>query len=193
MLLSFLSLTVSLISLQGLFPAPQQTPNSNQNSQTQRVQKENKTSQDSTYVINQTGRISVTPVPLPSGDGAWAVQIVTRGGFTGKGRGDLTLTSDGNLLRYGPDGSCSIKLSDETIKALTETVFAANSSNNNVALMQNYVCADCIVTAMVVTRRKADGDETLAASWDDPNQTKIPADVLNIYEAVMANKDCKLQ
>ena len=193
MLLSLLSLTISLLSVQALFPAPQQTPNSNQSSQTQRVQKENKTSQDSTYVINQTGRISVTPVPLPSGDSAWAVKIVTRGGFTGKGRGDLTLTSDGTLLRYGPNGSCSIKLPDETMKALTETVFAADSTNNTVELMQNNVCADCIVTAMVVTRRKADGDETLAASWDDPGQAKLSADMLNIYQAVMANKDCRLQ
>jgi len=193
MLLSFLSLTISLISVQSIFPAPQQMPNSNQSSQTQRVQKEKKASQDSAYVINQTGRISVTPVPLPPGDRAWAVQIVTAGGFTGKGKGNLTLTSDGTLLRDGPNGACSMKLPDETMKALTETVFAANAANNATESMDQRVCADCIVTAMVVTRRKADGDETLAASWDDPNQAKIAADMLNIYQAVMANKDCKLQ
>jgi len=191
--MTFISLAVSLISVQALSPAPQQAPNSNQSPQSQRVQKENKTSKDSTYVINQTGRVSVTPVPLPSGDRAWAVQIVTGGGFTGKGRGNLTLTSDGTLLRDGPNGSCSMRLPDETMKALTETVFAANAANNANASLDNQLCADCIVTAMVVTRRKADGDETLTASWDDPNQGKVAADMLNIYQAVIANKDCKLQ
>ena len=192
MLLSLLSLVISLIPVQALFPALQQVPGSNPDSQAQRVQKENKTSQDSTYVINQTGRISVTPVPLPSGDRAWAVQIVTTGGFTGKGRGNLTLTSDGTLLRDGPDGSCSMKLPDETMKALSETVFAANTTNNSEELIK-HVCSDCIVTAMVVTRRKSEGDETLTASWDDPNQARVATDMLNIYQAVMANKDCKLQ
>jgi hypothetical protein len=193
MLLYFLSLAISLISVQALFPAPQQAHNLNQSSQTQRVQKENKASQDSKYVINQIGRISITPVPLPAGDRAWAVQIVTTGGFTGKGRGNLTLTSDGTLLRDGPNGSCSMKLPDETMKALTETVFAASAINNAEELMAKYVCADCIVTAMVVTRRKTGGDETLTASWDDATQEKVAADMLNIYQAVMANGNCKVQ
>jgi len=192
MLLSLLPLTISLLSVQALFPTPQQAPNSNQSSQTQKVQKENKAQQNAPYIVNQTGRISVTPVPLPSGDRAWAVQIVTSGGFSGKGRGNLTLTSDGILLRDWPDGSCRMKLSDETMKPLTEAVFAANAPNKSEQLMNN-VCADCIVTAMLVTRRKSEGDETLAVSWDDPNQSKVAADMFNIYQAVMANKDCKLQ
>jgi hypothetical protein len=193
MLLSLLSLAISLLSVQVLFPSPQQAPKSNQSSQTQKVQKENKASQDSSYVINQTGRISVTPVPLPPGDSAWAVQIVTGGGFTGKGRGNLTLTSDGTLLQDGPNGSCSMKLPDETMKALTEAVFAINVTHNTEELTNKYVCADCIVTAMVVTRRKTEVNETISASWDDGTQAHVAADMLNIYQAVMANKDCKLQ
>jgi hypothetical protein len=146
-------------------------------------------------VINFPGTISVQPVPLPAGDRSWAVQIVTSGGFTGKGSGNITLTSDGTLQRFGPSGSCSTKLPDETMKAVTETVFAANYTYSTDALQERHTCADCIVTAMVVTRRKTVGDETttLAASWDDATQAKVAADMLNIYQAVMANKDCKLQ
>jgi hypothetical protein len=193
MLMKLLSLAISLVSVQTLFPAPQQTVDSNQISQTQRVQQNPKTSSDSTYVINLPGRISVNPIPLPEGDRAWAVQIVTTGGFTGKGRGNVTLTSDGTIQRFGPDGSCSIKLPDDTMKALTETVFAANSTYNTDGSVDRQICADCIVTALVVTRRKSGGDETLASSWDDATQAKVAADLLNIYQAVMANKDCKLQ
>jgi len=193
MLMKLLSLAISLVSVQTLFHAQQQNVDSNKSSQTQRVQQEPKTSSDSTYVINLPGRISVNPIPLPAGDRAWAVQIVTTGGFTGKGRGNVTLTSDGTLQLFGPDGSCSVKLADETMKALTETVFAANSTYNTDRLVDRQICADCIVTALVVTRRKTGGDETLASSWDDATQSKVAADLLNIYHAVMANKDCKLQ
>src|SRR5688572_1878222 len=31
------------------------------------------------------------PAELPEGDGAWVVQVVTRGGFAGGGRGDVTV------------------------------------------------------------------------------------------------------
>lgn len=193
MLMTSLSLAISLVSVQSLFPAPHLIVDFNQSSQTQRIQQEPKTSSDSTYVINLPGRVSVNPVPLPAGDRAWAVQVVTTGGFAGKGSGNVTLTSDGTLQRFGPDGSCSIKLSAEAMKALTETVFAANSSYNTDGLVDRQICADCIVTALVVTRRKTGGDETLASSWDDTSQAKVAADLLTIYQAVMANKDCKLQ
>jgi len=86
-----------------------------------------------------------------------------------------------------------MKLPSETMKALTETVFAANSGDTQV-LTDRQVCADCIVTAMVVTRRRTVGNEaTLAVSWDDSSYSKVSADLVNIYQAVMANKDCKLQ
>jgi hypothetical protein len=193
MLMTLLSLAISLVSVQPLFPAQHLIVDFTQSSQTQRIQQEPKTSSDSTYVINLPGKVSVNTIPLPAGDRAWAVQVVTTGGFTGKGRGNVTLTSDGTLQRFGPDGSCSIKLSAETMTALTETVFAANSTYNTDGLVDRLTCADCIVTAFVVTRRKTGGDETLASSWDDASQANVPADLLAIYKAVMANKDCKLQ
>lgn len=42
---------------------------------------------------------SVHAIPLPEGDGAWVLQIVSRGGITGRGAGDVVVISDGRLAR----------------------------------------------------------------------------------------------
>ena len=193
MLMTLLSLAISFVSVGSLCPLSQQATGSPQ-TQSHRVQQENKDFANSTFVLNLPMTVSVNPIPLPSGDNAWAVQIVSSGGFTGSGRGNVTLTSDGILIRFGPDGSCSRKLPDETMQALTKTVFAANATSNTDGLLSRLICPDCIATAMVVTRRRIAGDETTyAASWDDASQAKVAADMMNIYQAVMANKACNLQ
>src|ERR1044072_6992738 len=55
---------------------------------------------------------SYRPAGLPEGKDSWVVQVVTRGGFAGRGRGDVTLKSDGVM-------SCSPTVFDPCAGALT--------------------------------------------------------------------------
>ena len=152
MLMIVMSLAISLVPIQSVYSLPQSESRPNQTSQTNRVQQEKK---DTNYpmVLNLPSSVTVEPIALPAGDNAWAVQIVSRGGFAGSGRGDLTLTSDGNLIWNGPDGSCSRKLPDETMSALTKVVLAAEAPASSTERAAAGVCADCYVTGMILQQR----------------------------------------
>jgi hypothetical protein len=194
MLMMFMSLALTILPMQPHFLFAQQASGSNQTVQKVPAQQDKKDSTNTTYVLNQPRTVSVTPIPLPAGDNAWAIQIVSSGGITGTGRGNVTLTSDGVLMRFGADGSCTRKLPAETIQSLSKTVFAAIKTNNSDGPLDRLICPDCIVTAMVVQRREAAGDEiTLTAFWHDASEAKVAVDLLNIYQTVIANRDCRLQ
>jgi hypothetical protein len=191
MLMIALSLAISLIPTQSFVPLTQSGSGSNQTSQSSRVQKEKK---EPAYpmVLNLPSTVTVEPVALPPGENAWAVQIVSRGGFAGKGRGDLTLTSEGNLIWNGPDGSCSRKLSDETMNALAKIVFAVDAPPSSTERSPN-LCADCYVTGIILQYRAGSGVRAFSAIWDDPSQAKVSGNMIAVYEALMAQEGCKLQ
>ena len=191
MLMIALSLAISLVPTQSFVHLTQSGSGSNQTSQSSRVQKEKK---EPAYpmVLNLPSTVTVEPVALPPGENAWAVQIVSRGGFAGKGRGDLTLTSEGNLIWNGPDGSCSRKLSDETMNALAKIVFAVDAPPSSTERSPN-LCADCYVTGIILQYRAGSGVRAFSAIWDDPSQAKVSGNMIAVYEALMAQKGCKLQ
>lgn len=192
MLMIVMSLAISLVPIQSFFSLPQSRSNSKQTSQSPRVQQEKK---DAPYptVLNMPSVISVTPVPLPPGDNAWAVQIVSKGGFAGSGRGDLTLTSEGTLIWNGKDGSCSRKLADETMQSLANIVLGVETAASPTAVSPTGLCADCFITAMLLQRAGTGAVRASSAIWDDVNRAKVPADLMFVYEALMAESGCKPQ
>ena len=190
MLMIVMSLAISILPAPNLYSLTQdKTPKPQQSNRAQQEKKEPKYP----TVLNVPSGIVVQPVALPPGDNAWAVQIVTRGVFTGSGRGDITLSSDGLLVWNGPDGSCSRKLGDEALHAIAKTVLDAESSAFSSGGSMMGTCADCYVTAMVVQRRSASAVDVLSASWDDASRGKVPSDVMSIHESLMTLRGCKLQ
>ena len=191
MLMTVISLAISLVSIQSFYYLNQSESGPNQTSQSSRVQQEKK---EPTYptVLNLPSTVTVEPIALPPGENAWAVQIVSRGGFAGSGRGDLTLTSGGKLFWTGPDGSCSRKLPDETMNALTNLVLAVDAPQPSTERSPN-TCADCYVTGMILQHRTSSGVRAFSAIWDDSGQAKVSGNMTAVYEALMAQKGCKLQ
>ena len=185
-----MSVAISLVSIQSLYFAPQSGSSSSRTPEKSRVQQEKK---DATYptILNLPSTVSINPVALPPGDNAWAVQIVSRGGYTGSGRGDLTLTSDGMLIWDGEDGACSRKVPLETISAITKVVLSVGDSASFNELAPTGMCAHCYVTAMIVQRRGV--EDIVRASWDNVTQAKVPAALFAVYESLMAEGGCKRQ
>jgi hypothetical protein len=191
MLMIVMSLAISLVSVHNFYTHPQNGEISSQAAQSYQGQQENKDAKNPKTLPNVP---SVTPIALPPGDHAWAVRILSSGGFSGKGRGDLTLASDGILYWNGPDGGCSRKLSDETLNALTKVVLAADLTVSSREQSPVGFCADCYTTSMIVQQRGvAEVIRALRVSWDDTNRTKVPADILAVYDSLMAQRGCKLQ
>ncbi len=136
---------------------------------------------------------AVQPLTLPQGENAWAVHIVSRGGFIGVGRGDLTVMSDGFVSWKGVDGTCSRRLTDDPMRALAKIVTSVEASANWGGSKVSGPCYDCYVTALVLQRRELGGIETTYASfWDDSTQAEVPANVMKLYEAFMAFRGCRL-
>jgi hypothetical protein len=117
---------------------------------------------------------------------AWAVQIQSRGGLDGKGRGDLTVRSDGFMTWRAADGVCESKLSAEAMESLTQIVRAVSGAG-----WGSYspgLCYDCYMTAVIVQRREPDGSARLyMAHWDIG---EIPDEVKKVYESFIRHKGC---
>jgi hypothetical protein len=128
-------------------------------------------------------RDAFKPVELPEGRDAWALQIVTRGGIAGRGRGDVTVTSDGRVTCAPATAPCALKQAGDPFPSLSRLVAAAKPSKwKNPA---TGACNDCYLTLFVLQRRAGNGRErTHTLYWDDTTAGAVPADVKQILRAV---------
>ncbi len=133
------------------------------------------------------GALLETPLPLelPPQDGAWLVQLISRGGLLGTGSGDLTVTSAGDVIVMRARGSCGDRASSETTRRIGEAIAAAKPSVW-VSPAGNY-CYDCYITALILSQREADGSlRSYSVYWDDSTLAKLPLDVRQLYAATRA-------
>ena len=128
---------------------------------------------------------ALSPVELPKGADAWVVQVVTRGGFAGAGRGDVTVTS-ARAVACKPDGACAGGLPTSAFESLAALVAAAKPSRWVAPSVGP--CRDCYVTALVLRRRDAKGREkTYTTYWDDATYAGAPEEARRIYESAFAH------
>ena len=129
-------------------------------------------------------------VELPPGANSWSVQIISRGGLDGTGKGNLTITSQGHLVWNAAENQCNAKLGDDVLQALTQTAYSANASKWSE--QTSGFCADCYVTSIVLQRRERGGKgKTYMASWDDITAGKISEELRKLYDTFMTHKECK--
>jgi hypothetical protein len=126
---------------------------------------------------------SVHAIPLPDGDGAWVLQIVSRGGLTGRGAGDVVVISDGRLTRSTGGGTESIR--PQVFTPLTRRIREATPSRWTAGSRLSR-CNDCIATLVVLTMREGDGIvRTYTSFWDSATLGGIPDDVRIIHSVAL--------
>jgi hypothetical protein len=127
---------------------------------------------------------SVQAIPLPEGDGAWVLQIVSRGGFTGRGAGDLVLFSDG---RRRLRGAVTESMPPESLTLLTQRIRDMAPSRWVIESRLRSRCNDCVATLVVLTVREPDGTlRSYSVFWDTITRARIPTEVLQIHDLAVA-------
>ena len=124
-------------------------------------------------------------LPLPDGPHAWTIRVETTGGFTGRGTGSVTTSSDGRVFcivlrcpaRLQPEPHQSLS---HLVRAIQPIVSPRSSSPSAT------ICNDCVTTTMTVHRRDADGDHALRYTWDVSTAPAVPADVLRLHDAILS-------
>ena len=122
---------------------------------------------------------------LPPGDSAWVVRIVTSGGFTGRGSGNVTASSAGRVI-CTLVASCPDRLVPETTRAVSAWITTVGRTKPSGAqqIAPHGICADCVTTAMTIQRRDDDGEHTFRYTWDVSTVRTIPEDVLRLHAAI---------
>ena len=154
------------------------------------LQRPNSAQRQNPTVVLPAGMGSFPIVGLSPEANSWAVQIITRGGIAGKGKGDLTITSYGHLVWNGVENQCNVKLGDDALQMLAQTAFSVDASKWDGRKAS--FCADCYVTTLILQRRERDGIvRTYIACWDDSTAGKLPEELRKVYDTFMAYKGCK--
>ena len=150
-----------------------------------KVQKQRTVVLSNETVVTTLRLSGVVPVAVPEGEAAWAVQVITRGGFSGTGKGTVTVTSAGIFACDRATARESKLLAPEVVQSVSQLVAGvrpfAQQSQQLISL-----CRDCYETTLVLSRREADGAvRTYIARWDDVTEGEVAEDVQEIYENVI--------
>lgn len=125
---------------------------------------------------------------LPSEAGAWVVHVTTSGGFTGRGAGGASLTSQGKAIFSFMNDSSAINLPADALSRMSEIIALAKPAAWQT--LTSSACRDCITTTLTLYRREPDGTQSShVASWDDTTLEKMPKEVVELYEVVMNLKE----
>lgn len=120
--------------------------------------------QDSTPPVATTA----TPVPqkLPDENGAWALNLVTSGGFDGRGIGKFSVNSSGMLICSSTKHKCPDQLTATALNSLADKVKAAAAVPWELPAERG-LCSDRVVVRLQLSMRQPDGStKTFITSWD---------------------------
>jgi hypothetical protein len=126
---------------------------------------------------------SVHAIPLPDSDGAWVLQIVSRGGLTGRGTGDVVVVSDGRVTRSSREAQLSLQ--PEMLGPLAQRIRRTTPEQWAIGSRLSR-CNDCIATLIVLTIRERGGlVRTYTSFWDSATFGGISDDVRQIHRAAL--------
>ena len=126
---------------------------------------------------------AIRPLQPPAGAGAWQLQVITRGGFGGRGTGDFAIASTGSITVFTPETTATIEAG--VLDRLREYVSTSTPAQWNAALGAS-VCSDCVTTLIVLTVRTLTGGvETYTATWDPTMKARVSPDALRIHDLAL--------
>ena len=120
---------------------------------------------------------------LPSAAGAWLLVLDSWGGFTGQGKGGVTIASDGKVVAHRLGGrvnkNCRTRLTEVELQALTRAVSAAEPSTWKARYepAKERACCDRFTWSLRLHHREADGAERVThTGWHDASEG-LPQDL----------------
>ena len=134
------------------------------------------------------GRVAVPPpfasavqldIEPPAGEGAWVIQLISRGGIIDSRGGEWRVTSAGAITCRRPDSPCDSPLSNADVGRLSTLITAVSASAWNVSAS---LCSDCYQRLMVLHRREGDGVRIHMAHWNE-SQAVAP-ELRRLHDAV---------
>lgn len=126
--------------------------------------------------------VSVTAQEPATSAADWSLRVTTEGGITGKGRGNIFLTSAGELTCTGETNRCGGKVSESDLRRLAGLVTGTDESMW--VQQSRSTCSDCFVTTVTLRTRAGGALRTFVSRWDD-SQAAAPA-LRNLLDAALA-------
>ena len=121
---------------------------------------------------------------LPDGNQTWFVQVITTGGILGRGDIDFAVSSEGKTI-CNQESRCPKDFKTSDFQPLVENVQADGPSASAVRVVS--FCNDCITRTIIISRRDSMGVvHTHTATWDDTTKSKLPLDIIRIYDGLRA-------
>ena len=139
---------------------------------------------------------SVAPAArqLPAGANAFVIDLDTSGGFTGRGRGGVTVDSEGHVYASGIGGAdrqsskCRTQLAADDLRVLRLAVEAARVQPwpETFAPTGDDGCCDRHRWTLRLVRRLDDDQlRTSKTMWYDGNEGRLPKEVTVIADVAM--------
>jgi hypothetical protein len=131
------------------------------------------------------------PRLLPEGRDAFLIDLDTTGGFTGRGRGGVSLASDGTAVAARGMGSnrssstCRTTMTNEEVTTLRDAVTTARREPwppTFVPSGDNGCCDRMKWTLRLQQRDGDDGIRTFQTIWYDGNEKRLPAELATIRD-----------
>ena len=126
--------------------------------------------------------IGQDPPQVADLEGAWTIRVMTSGGFTGQGKGNLTLTSLGDLTCSLPGRACGAKLGLSALQPLTQLLAGADLSKWLALPAVSSLCSDCYTTTVVLARREGGLIRTFRFAWSDVTRAQAPAELVRMTD-----------
>ena len=143
----------------------------------------------SVYAQDFISSLVTTTAPVQQeprdGDDAWALDLVTSGGFDGTGIGEFSVNSRGMLTCSSTTHKCPDKLTAAALNSLAVKVKAAAAvswppERGPVVVS---LCRDCVVVRLQLSMRQPDGStKTLITYWD--TASPVPEELLAIFNTL---------
>jgi len=131
-------------------------------------QPDNLPQRPTTHVVKlqdaQAAGVPEPPEP-PPGANSWSLRVHTTGGFTGRGVGSLTISSDGQMAC--DSAPCAAAAASGALGTFGSAVASAVADATWGTQPWSTLCSDCIRTTLILKRRDGDLVRVYRASWDD--------------------------